>query len=349
MTDVCIFCGKTISDSDKTYEHVIPQWLIKQTGDINRNIMFLPFVTDSSPQHIPFKDLCFPAHKSCNNDHAKLEDRTKNIINKVLNSKPVNSNEVNLLLKWFDKVRIGLWLGYNSNLNANEQIFPHFYINQRVNKADRILVIEKMQKFGERVNFCGAESPVFKYMPSAFCLCINDYIFTNASRIGLCSYNLGFPSFDCFEQNKNGELIAQEPVPPRKKIKEPVINYLQNNKDSIIIYQPIFKDTQDFCQTYDSTHIQEHSLDYKNGIGGIFIQQGFSAPTYLQNSQIITPCNISTSLSDAVIQVRKLQNDLVLDWKKHCLTTQEPKEKYHKWIALNNDYINFLQSMNIPF
>lgn len=348
MTDRCIFCGKPILDSEKTDEHVIPQWLINQTGDPNRSVMFLPFVTDSTPEHLPFNNLCFPAHKNCNNEHTKLEDKAKRVINKVLNSTPVNANEINSLLKWFDKVRIGLWLGYNSKLTDDRRVEPHFYINQRINKQDRMLIIEKMPNFGKRVNFCGAESPVFKYMSSAFLLCINDYIFTNASTIGLCSHNLGFPSFENFKLDANGQLENPKPAPLRTKLKEPIIKYIQNHKDSIILYQPIFKETLDCYKEHDMSYVKEHSLDYKNGIGGIFIQYGFSTPMYLENACNITPNVISRTLPESVILVSKLQNNILLDSKRFTPITREEKDKIHKWIGLNNDYIKSLKINMLP-
>lgn len=350
MNNTCIFCGKPISKADKTYEHIIPQWLIKQTGDPNRKVMILPFITDSKPEHINFTDLCFPAHRSCNNEHAKLENKAKSTINKILKSASVNANEINSLLKWFDKVRIGLWLGYNSMLHPDKQIKPHFHINQRANKADRILIIEKMHHLGDRVNFCGAEAPIFKYMPSAFLLCINDYIFTNASTHGLCSHNLGFPSFDYLATGANGQLESSKIVLPRNKIKEPVIKYIKTNKDSIIIYQVIFKEILQYCHECGSAYVQEHSLDYKNGIGGIFVQKGISIPTYLAVNDVcnITPQTVCTTLPESVIRVCELQNNIVLDTKRHNLMTKDQKDKTHKWIATNNEYIKYLQSKMFP-
>lgn len=348
MAEKCIFCGKPISDSERTDEHVIPQWLINQTGKPDRTITFLSFVTDSSPENISLNNLSFPAHKKCNNERTDFENKAKRVINKVLNSELVNTNDINLLLKWFDKVRIGLWLGYNSKLTEDKRVIPHFYINQRINKADRILIIEKMPDFGDRINFCGAESPVFKYMPSAFLLCINGYIFTNASTIGLCSHNLGFPSFDCFSEGTNGQLEAKEIVRPKNKLKEPIIKYLKSNKNSVIIYQPIFKGLLEHCQEKDMSYAKEHSLDYKNGIGGIFIQHDLSTPIYLQNTCNITPSTIGTTLPEAVIKVLKLQNDIVLDNKKHSLMTKEQLDKTYKWIALNNEYIKKLKIGMLP-
>lgn len=349
MDNICIFCGKPINKADRTDEHIIPQWLIKQTGDPNRKVMILPFITDSKPEHINFIDLCFPAHKSCNNEHTKLENKAKRIINKILKSTPVNSNEINSLLKWFDKVRIGLWLGYNSLLAPGRKIQPHFYINQRLNKSDRILIIEKMYNLGNRVNFCGAESPVFKHMPSAFLLCINDYVFTNASTPGLCSHNLGFPSNDCFYFDKDDGLQCKKVVLPRNKLKEPIIKYLHNSKNAIVIYQAIFKDIRQDERVYGSSYVKAHSLDYDNGIGGIFVQYGVSTPTYLDVKHIcnITPQTVCTTLPESVIRVCKLQNNIVLNNKKHY-STQKHKDEIYNWVALNNEYIKYIQSTIIP-
>ena len=342
MNEQCMFCGKPIVDENKTYEHVIPQWLIKLTGEINRNIMFLPFITDSKPIHIPFKELCFPAHKKCNNEYSRLENKTQIIINKILHSEPVTNIEINTLLKWFDKVRIGLWIGYNSKIPVDKQVKPHFYINQRINKEDRILIIEKTYNTGNRINFCGAESPLFKFMPSAFLLCINDYVFINASAPILCSHNLGFPSFDCFSQDDKGHLQASKVVCPRNKLKVPVIKFLPVNNNSIILYQAIFKE----LETLKSEYVQDHSINYEAGIGGVFVQHGISTPIYLNFEEVcnITPNTISTNLPEAAINVCKLQNHILLNQNKHFSQTKEQNEQCYNWIGLNNEYIKHLQT-----
>jgi len=73
METICVFCGKF--PQEKSKEHVLPQWLIKLTGDPNRIASF--GVNLSGPKfemrRFAFNSLTFPACAVCNNRFARLE------------------------------------------------------------------------------------------------------------------------------------------------------------------------------------------------------------------------------------------------------------------------------------
>jgi len=113
---LCVFCGHRAVE--KTKEHVIPSWLIEMTGNPNRQIIlgsfFSNFIKDKEVQNkqISFNSFTFPACKNCNARFSDLEVRAKPIIEKLINNNPISAFDFDILLDWFDKVRIGLWVGY---------------------------------------------------------------------------------------------------------------------------------------------------------------------------------------------------------------------------------------------
>jgi hypothetical protein len=54
---------------------------------------------------------------------------------------PASADDLDVLLDWFDKVRVGLWLGL-MYLNGNHQnVSAQFYIADRLAGRDRLLFI----------------------------------------------------------------------------------------------------------------------------------------------------------------------------------------------------------------
>lgn len=193
----CVFCG--CEPDIKTKEHIIPKWLIKLTGNINRDIN-LGFQWDLEGDEPKFKDLKFsfnsfqfPACKECNELYAKLEDDTKPIIIKILADEYIDSYELDTLLDWFDKVRIGLWLGSLYLGKALMPVTPNFHIKERIGKKDRSLLIYKVKDEQKGIQMGGTDLPCFSYNPTCFSLTINNFIFINSSSDYLYSEHLGFP------------------------------------------------------------------------------------------------------------------------------------------------------------
>lgn len=53
----------------------------------------------------------FPACTACNDKYAKLESAVKPILLDLMAGNSVTPEQINMLLDWFDKVRLGIWLG----------------------------------------------------------------------------------------------------------------------------------------------------------------------------------------------------------------------------------------------
>src|ERR1700722_3647425 len=99
----CIFCGKKPKNKNK--EHVLPRWLLKLTGDPNRNVYL---GRDWSKPTIPkreysFNNFTFPACEACNNHFANLEGRMTVTVTKMLDRQPVAAAELTNLLDWLNK------------------------------------------------------------------------------------------------------------------------------------------------------------------------------------------------------------------------------------------------------
>jgi hypothetical protein len=179
MKKFCVFCGK--KPSPKTDEHIIPKWLISLTGNPKRDCHITYFSPDPEivDRAIPFDQLVFPACSKCNEHYSNLENQTKQIVLRILNDDGLSFSDLNIFLTWLDKIRVGLWFSQiylGKNLLG---INPHFYINNRIGKKDRLLYIYKTDFSGGRINFAGVNTPAFQLIPSCFGFAINNYFFIN--------------------------------------------------------------------------------------------------------------------------------------------------------------------------
>jgi len=304
MGQKCIFCGKDIKE--KTREHVIPKWLIELTGDKKRQANFgLDYgqinVSDSPSYHqFAFDQFTFPACKKCNNYYGDfLEANAKKIVIKILDENELSKQEITILLDWFDKIRIGLWLGgiaLNKNITG---IDPHFYINQRLGAKDRVLLIYKAQNVPNGINFSNIYNPFFNVNPCSLVLRINNYLFVNISIDNLLLRDFGFPYPQKITISEGMKLGYSELSKGSESIRGAVLEDLSIFKTSKTIYQPLYKNLINLC-TINNEYVSSNSISQKDGIGEIYV---------LQNNAINIMCD----------------ND------KYCL---KPREEYSNFINL---------------
>jgi hypothetical protein len=134
----CIFCGA--APSEKTQEHVMPQWLLRLTGDPNRSAYFgRDWLSPDLKQRIySWSSFTFPACDACNERWSHIEGEVKGIVERMLTSQPLAAQDFYVFLDWIDKVRTGLWLGM-IYLNKNcRGIIPQFHIDDRVGQKDTV-------------------------------------------------------------------------------------------------------------------------------------------------------------------------------------------------------------------
>lgn len=308
MSKFCVFCGKKPENKNK--EHIIPQWLSKHTGRFDK-ICHMNESTTSAK--IPFCSLTFPACTKCNDAFGKMEAAVKPILLDLMASKPLNAEQISLLLDWFDKIRVGLWL---SELTLSKQVDfvkPKFHIADRVGQKDRMLIIDRIKDLGQGLAFVGTDSPMFIEMPSAFALIVEDFIFTNASEIGLVSGKLGFPNTGKIPLGRNANGVSLDLRRGRDKTTHPVVSNYQASPSRTLIYQPMYKCYRGFENSpeFNAQYVLEHSLDFAAGTGGIFYQRGDNAIKYLGDGQSVSlaPSAQPTERWKPIVQeVFKLQN-----------------------------------------
>ena len=188
MVKFCLFCGK--SPVVKSMEHVMPQWLIKETGDPKRKAHFGIDWYAKKAREFSFNQLKFPACSGCNNIFSRLEDDAKSVIINFLNEKPIGVRSLYILLRWFDKIRTGLWLGFYYLDKNIYNIIPNFHIRRRIDEKDRMLLIYKTHDTRKHLGFLCVTTPFFGYWPSCFGLIINQFYFVNISSDFLISRRL---------------------------------------------------------------------------------------------------------------------------------------------------------------
>jgi hypothetical protein len=277
MAKTCIFCGN--ETKEKSREHVLPQWLIKLTGDPNRKVYLgVDRVKSDFKKEIyvyreyGINDFHFPACIKCNNSFSLLEDKAKEVVSKILDSNPIQGGEMSLLLDWFDKVRVGLWLGYNQ-LNKNPiKNKKNYYTAERIGTSDRVLYIFKAEGHLQRLSFWGMDDLVSAFLPSCFILAINDLFFINVSFISLISKNLGFPYRNDLRYS---DILTKTNLflsPGREEILCPFLG-IKTNLNGIEIFQPMFTTEiyNHYYNLYNIDYVKKHCMNVGKGIGNIFI------------------------------------------------------------------------------
>ncbi|MFW7203692.1 hypothetical protein ACMGF7_22035 [Serratia sp. BNK-17] len=282
----CVFCGE--EPSTKTKEHVIPQWLLRRTGDPSRLANFGYDMKSKKIRNFPFNSFTFPACDSCNSEYSVLEGDSEKALSKIMNGNEVKVEELNILLDWFDKVRVGLWLGIRQ-LNANPAgVTPNFYIKNRIGLHDRMLAIERVNKHPEGINFIGTETLSFALNPSVFCLRVNNFYFYSVSHMFLLAEGLGFPypESSSLTKSKFTEVMLN---PGDGVIKNRLVPF-DLNVDGIKVYQPMLKSNSKQINLLSAGHVEKHFVDISLGIGNIFVEtnNGLIETNY-SDSILVTP------------------------------------------------------------
>ena len=281
MEKFCVFCGEFPENKNK--EHVIPEWLIKLTGDPNRTAMFgIDFSKQKlSYRQFSFDALTFPACTNCNNDFSKLETITQPIVRALLERRGVTAAELIILLDWLDKVRVGLWLGY-FYLNKNRAgINPTFHISNRLGRSDRMVAVFQIADFEDGLNFLGPESGFYQLSPTCFWLRVNRLCLINASGIALCSRRLGFPFLHPYRYRDDRQLeIAYEHGSGRVMYPVERGRLLPN---AAHLYQPVFRqflETANGKPFLETDWVTAHTADFERGYGRLFLQKEGSVRLY---------------------------------------------------------------------
>lgn len=339
-TKFCIFCGG--QPVNKNQEHIIPQWLIELTGKLTRNIQIGPFWSqEGDSKTFSFNAFKFPACEKCNSFFGKLESATKPIIIKMLRNQGLSARELNLLLMWLDKVRIGLWLGCTQYLDKNFfGVTPKFYIKQRTGRADRMVAIYKSDRTNQGINFVGCNNPIFAIHPSCFTLIINNIMLLNVSSEYMLSRQFGLP-FPVDFKTVAGNLSIPDFSCGDELIKLPVVEF-DNDEDCTYIYQPMFPEQSyppRVKELYTTSFVQNMELDPDTGIGIPFFKKNGFIHQYPHKSSTdwLPPTVIENLGSPIKIAIRTLEVQKHLHQKSMAYKTLDSENEI-QWMRQFSEF-----------
>ena len=309
---------------------------------------------NGKPIVFPWMQYTFPACKSCNEEYSNLEAKVKSIIERLLINETLSQKDLTDLLDWFDKVRIGIWLG--QSLLHGEKLNPNFYIKQRVGISDRLLVVYRSIEEDKGLAFSGTESLAFKYSPSCFSLTINHLTFVNYSSAMLLSKNMGFPYPDKIELYPNGQIGVHKINPGLGKIIRPLLK-TKIIEPAVKIYQTILKSNSGkIVLDPIPDYLIQNSIAYSESYfySKPFVIDDFSDFFDFLNEDQVISFNIKQGylrdvlmLNTALVVFKHqgLEIERALNSFEH-LPEEQKKEQidfYTKVLALNNKYIEMIE------
>ena len=350
LSKLCVFCGQP--PTDKNAEHVIPQWLMELTGKKSRPC-YLGNILDG--KSIAFQAFKFPACEECNSKYAKLEAVVKPIIVNILDGKSVSAENLNLLLDWFDKVRVGLWLGELYMSKRIDEFSPHMHIDSRMGAKDRMLIVERVAPDAPNrrgLGFIGPSTDQFLHNPCSFQLLINNYTFTSVSEYGLVARRLGFPYCDRMIRMSTEDVRANTIIRGTGRIQSPVVRSFTPTPEQTVIYQPIYRGLNQLSpDLYDAKYVIEHGLKPSDGIGGIFYQRGGRPAAYLAPGEQLnlTPRISNGDVYDMAVTHYQLHNYVTQNTYTTKFAPQEIQRNAQALtafiVALNNRSIEICKQM----
>ena len=105
-----------------------------------------------------------------------MEAKLRPVFDRLLVDEYISQAELSLLLDWFDKIRIGLWLAVNYLNKEAFGIAPKFYIKERIATKDRLLTITNLYNANIGLTWIGANSLCFIYSPTCISLQVNNLL-----------------------------------------------------------------------------------------------------------------------------------------------------------------------------
>jgi len=274
----CVFCGEV--PKSKNREHIIPKWLIELTGKPTRSVQLgidwrRTKLDGNIFRRFSYSSFTFPACEDCNSHFSALEGRARQIIVDMLAWREVGAKDLDTLMDWLDKIRVGLWLGL-MYLNGNfHGLRPMFYIKQRMAAHDRMVVIYRDDDPQQGVMFAAADSPIFHVMPSCILLVINQLHLFNASSAFLFAPRLGFPNQTARVLVKNGAgEYRAELLPGTHRLELPLVPYSIWPGGSQL-YQPVVPQLVksvggDVLELYENNYVKDRCFDFNSGRGKVF-------------------------------------------------------------------------------
>jgi hypothetical protein len=271
-TKFCVFCGGV--PSAKNREHIVPRWLLEFTGGVRDRRTYFGRQWSSpglEKRSYSWQSFTFPACESCNSRWAQLEGAVNTTVRSLLDEAPLGANDLIGLLDWFDKLRVGLWLGMYY-LNSNYcSIIPQFHIDDRVGSQDRALLLYKASEPVKGIAMVGIDSPIFHSMPSIMYFVINQLHFISLSKPFLLAKRFGWPTVrNTKMKDIDTDGFFAEVVPGSGEIAPAILDTPPAAKGTAL-FQPIVPSTWRDDEPYAAPHVIETSQVGKQGVGRLFV------------------------------------------------------------------------------
>lgn len=332
MVKFCVFCGKL--PQDKNREHIIPKWLTKLTKSEDKLKTVGVNFAEGEEINLNLFSFTYPACTSCNNDFSNIEGSVKTVVEKILIDDYVTGEELLLLLDWFDKIRICLWLSLKIRNGEIVNWEPKFFVNTRVGLKDRMLAITNTYDGTNELWLTGMHTLGFIISPTCFTMKINNIIFNNCSMDFVVSEQLGFPYPLCERKNSIDPNLQDFLLTKGKEKLAGKLFKTTFYKDTTIICQPIFTDAQNpNYERYNSEYVKNNCYDWGKGKGKLFIShEGITYSMEIDDeisfaSKIKTPKKlkrntIALGFQLEVLTSRKIVFENDVEQKNHKMTLQ---------------------------
>lgn len=324
-------------------EHILPQWLLKMTGDENRQGNFGIIKDKNNPRmrQYAFSSFKFPSCEVCNSDFSKLESKAKVCCGKIIEGKNIGLGELNSFFDWFDKIRVGIWLA-NYSLDKNYfAIKPNYHIEKRIRLHDRALFVNRhVDSTLLRLTVTGSQSPCFSYTPSCFGLVINNFSFLNVSYNFLISKRMGWPFGNGMSIREDRKMLATL-NDGTQVVKERPLN-MNFSSNFLEFYQPAYKYIEGIdgaSKYYDNPWLQSEKFTGESWVGSIYRRSKIS--TIRKVTDEVSFQSDENESTDRESQIRDLTFDVLkvqkyLNGNQLGLKDMDPKEREYLESALES-------------
>jgi hypothetical protein len=175
----CIFCGSPFTGQKRNFEHIIPDWLVKEADLLKRDMLVqLPGIS----RKVSMSRIGLKVCKICNDTDSALEAQAKIAYLAIKAGKNLTGDQISSLLDWLDKVRVGLWLWLIEQLGDKAGAEPKFRVNGRIARKDRMVLVRRYP-VGPSMRGLGlfGLGQFFIKLPSAIGLLINNIFLISIS------------------------------------------------------------------------------------------------------------------------------------------------------------------------
>jgi hypothetical protein len=229
---------------------------------------------------LSFSALSVPACAECNSNQSVLEDNAKEVVGRMCDWEAVGAADVDVLLDWLDKVRIGVWYYSLYVAPFAGGVKPKFGVGYRLGTKDRAVVVYRADFKRRGLRAFGCDFPSFQHFPCCFALSVMDTVFCNISFDFLFSERMGFPyALGGEGAERQGETKFYMKA-GRERIRLPLIDNMPW-KSGVTFWQPCFLGAVgEATGLYNTRYVKEKCLDPSAGKGLVFMEKGRTLDVY---------------------------------------------------------------------